>query len=102
MDTSRYRFALPLLLLTLLGGLGVLLVVTRRGDLAQYLAPSFAAIAVFAGFAVLLSRQVGGDLFGELGFLYVGLILAYTVVPALAFVVTGLDQSGPLARLLPE
>jgi len=101
MLTPRYRFALaPLLMLVV--GVGALLAVTQRGDLAHYLAPSLASIGVFVGFALLLRRQVGGDIFGELGFLYVGFIVAYTVVPAFAFAVTGLDEGGPLAQLLPE
>jgi hypothetical protein len=102
MLTPRHRFALALLLLTLVGGFGAVLAVTWRGDMAQYLAPCLASIGVFVGFAALLRRQVGGDVFGELGFLYVGFIVAYTVVPALAFAVTGLDEGGPLGQLLPE
>jgi hypothetical protein len=101
MLTRRDHVVLALVLLALLGGV-VVLAVTGRGDLAQYLAPSFASIGVFVGFAVLLRRQVGGDLVGELGFLYVTVTMVYTVLPAFAFVVTGLDENGPLAQLLPE
>jgi hypothetical protein len=102
MLTPRPRSALALRLLTLVGGVGAVLAVTQRGDLAQYLAPSLASIGVFVGFALLLSRLVGGDVFGELGFLYVGFIVAYTVVPAFTFAVTGLDEGGPLAQFLPD
>src|SRR5258708_36596752 len=34
--------------------------------------------------------------------LYLGLTVAYTVLPAFAFMVTGLSEGGPLALLLPE
>ncbi|HEX9486022.1 MAG TPA: hypothetical protein VF976_03075 [Gemmatimonadales bacterium] len=100
--TLRHRSAVALLLLTLVVAVGAVLAVTQRGDLAQYLAPSLASIGVLVGFSLLLWRQVGSDIFGELGSLYVGFIVAYTVVPAFAFVVTGLDEGGPLAQLLPE
>jgi hypothetical protein len=102
MLTLRYSDVLTLLLLAFVGGAGVVVAVTGRGDLVQYVAPSVASIVVFAGFAVLLRRQVGGALFGELGFLYVGLMVVYTVLPAFVFLVTGLDQDAPLAQLLPE
>src|SRR6266851_3147369 len=102
MLTLRHRSAVALLLLTLVVAVGAVLAVTQRGDLAQYLAPSLASIGVLVGFSLLLWRQVGSDIFGELGSLYVGFIVAYTVVPAFAFVVTGLDEGGPLAQLLPE
>src|SRR5690242_14660067 len=102
MLTPRHRGVLALLLLGLAGGVVIVLAATGRGDLAQYVAPSVASIGVFAGFAILLRRQVGGALFGELGFLYLALITVYTVLPAFVFVVIGLDQSGPLAQLLPE
>jgi len=88
-----------LLLLTLVGGAGVVLKATLPEDVAQYLAPTLASIAVFAMFAVILQRQVGENAFGELGFLYLGLTVAYTVLPAFAFMGTELK---PLAALLPD
>ncbi len=102
MVMPRHRFALAQVVLTVVGGVGAVLASTQRGDLAQYLAPSLASIGVFVGFTVLLRRRVAGNVFGELGFLYLGFVVVYTVLPAFAFVVTGLDEGGPLAQLLPE
>ncbi len=102
MVMPRHRFALAQVVLTVVGGVVAVLASTQRGDLAQYLAPSLASIGVFVGFTVLLRRRVAGNVFGELGFLYLGFVVVYTVLPAFAFVVTGLDEGGPLAQLLPE
>lgn len=99
--TPPHRRVVALLLLALVGAVSILLTVTGRRDLAHYLAPSITSIGVFVGFAVLLRRQVSGGLFGELGFLYLGLTVVYTVLPAFAFVVSGVDQTGPVAQLLP-
>ena len=76
--------------------------VTFPKDLANYLAPTFASITIFVLFSFVLRRQVGENIFGELGFIYVGFTVAYTVIPAVGFMLVGLDDGGPLAQLLPE
>ena len=67
-----------------------------------YLSPILASILVFAVFAYFLQRRLGENIFGELGFLYIGLIMAYTVVPGFAFMSASLFQGGPLDQLLPD
>jgi hypothetical protein len=96
---ARHPLVRVSLLLLLVGGAGVVLRATLPEDVSQYLAPALASIAVFAVFAVILQRRVGESVFGELGFLYVGLTVAYTVLPAFVFMGTGL---APLAALLPD
>ncbi len=102
MLTKRQPLAAAVLLLTLIGGLGAVFAVVLPEDAATYLAPTLASILVFAMFWLILQRQLGENIFGELGFLYVGLIVAYTVVPAVAFMTASFYQGGPLDQLLPE
>ena len=68
----------------------------------MHIAPTLAIVSLFAVFWLLLHRQIGGSVFGEIGFAYVGLILAYTVLPALAFLGAGIYEGGPLGDLLPD
>ncbi len=70
-------------------------------------APLLASLYVFFAFCVLLISKVGNNAIGEVGFLYLGLGLAYTVLPAAFFMALGLDTSEGtpwerLAVLLPE
>jgi hypothetical protein len=70
-------------------------------------APALAAMGVFAAFVLILQRRVGGNLFGEIGFLYLSLAIAYTVLPAFTFLALDLDLAGGwvwenLALLLPD
>jgi hypothetical protein len=71
-------------------------------SVAPYVVPTMASVGVFAAFALVLRRRVGASIFGEIGFLYLGFILAYTVVPSLGFMAAGLDQLGPLSWLQPD
>jgi hypothetical protein len=71
-------------------------------EVSYYLAPTVAAISTFAIFSTFLRGLVGTNLFGELGFIYLVLAVAYTIVPALSFTFIGLVESGPLAELLPS
>ncbi|WP_157492319.1 hypothetical protein [Geothrix fermentans] len=68
--------------------------------------PTLVAIGVFLLFSVALRFRVGEGLFGELGFLYVAFILAYTIFPAFTFLVIDLDLASgwvweKLSLLLP-
>jgi hypothetical protein len=53
--------------------------------------PALVCAGVFAGFALVLSLRVGGNLCGEVGFVYVGIALAYTVVPAMKLLSTNFN-----------
>lgn len=100
--SARLRFGLSLLLLAALASVGVILNASATGDAATYLAPTIASLLSFGFFTVVLQRRVGENIFGELGFLYLGLTVAYTVLPALAFMASGLAEGAPLAGLLPD
>lgn len=70
-------------------------------------APALASVYIFFAFSVLLVSKVGDNAFGEVGFLYLALGLAYTVLPAAFFMALGLETSEGtawerLAILLPE
>src|SRR5436190_10627573 len=58
---------------------------TVPDEVSRYLAPALAAVAVFAMFSMLLKWQVGGNLFADLGFVYLAFGFAYTVIPAFSF-----------------
>lgn len=100
--SQRNRLILALLSLSLLVGVSIVLSVVLPPTISLFVAPTAAAILVFAAFSIVLQQMVGGSIFGELGFLYLGFMLAYTVMPAVGFMLAGLDQLGPLAALLPE
>jgi len=102
MISRQAQVAGSLLLLPTLAALGFALLAAMPVAASPYVAPAVASVGVFLVFAVLLRRQIGENIFGELGFLYVGFIVAYTVLPAVAFVVTGFSDGGPIASLLPE
>lgn len=55
------------------------------------LMPAMMSVLVFMVFSIVLWRQVGGGLFGEIGFAYMALAVAYTVFPALTFVLLDLS-----------
>jgi len=100
--TPRARAAVVLPLVPVAGGVVLVLATTLPAETLRFFVPALASVAVFAVFATVLRWQVGGNVFGELGFLYVGLIVAYTVLPAAVFMLLGFDAAGPLALLLPE
>ena len=100
--TKRYPLNAVMLMLGIFGGLRIVLGVSLPANAATYLGPTLTSILVFGMFWLILQRRLGGNIFGELGFLYVGLIVAYTVVPALAFMTASFYQNGPLYQLLPE
>jgi hypothetical protein len=89
-------------LVTLLSGaVGTALALSLPDDLRALALPAWAAVAVFGTFFVILMVRVGGNLFGEIGFLYLAVVLAYTLLPAAAFMVLGLKDDDPLGQLLP-
>lgn len=100
--TQRHPIATQVLLLGSLCAVGALVHRLLPVESAPYLAPALTSIAAFLAFTLLLHWRIGDGLFGEIGFLYMGIISAYTVMPAAAFMATGLDEAGPLAGLLPD
>ncbi len=102
MHSDRSRVVLTLLGFPIAAVLGVVLHGVAPAAVAPYIAPTMVSVGVFAAFAVVLRRKVGENIFGEIGFLYLGFILAYTVVPALGIMAAGLDQLGPLSWLQPD
>ena len=71
------------------------------------LAPTYAALYVFFAFTYVLRLRVADNIFGEIGFLYLALMLAYTVLPAFTFMAVDLDVAPgwvweKLSLLLPD
>ena len=83
--------------------LGVGSVVAAMGeDVRTYVLPSAAIGVGFLAFWALLARRTGANPLGELGFVYLGLIVVYTVLPAFALTVAAANPNQPLGALLPE
>lgn len=55
------------------------------------LLPMVTSFLLFMVFSIVLWWQIGGGLFGEIGFAYMGLAVAYTVFPALTFILLDLN-----------
>jgi hypothetical protein len=104
---ARRPLAVFIFNLLLLVGIIVLAFVTILPTEKLYiLMPMLATIVIFLIFTVILKRQIGDNLFGELGFLYLALMLAYTVIPAFTFLIVDLNLASgwvweKLALLLP-
>jgi hypothetical protein len=60
----------------------------------QILLPSIVAIAIFLSFCLWLQFQLRDHLFGEIGFIYLVFVLAYTVFPAYGFLTLDSLSSG--------
>ncbi|MFY7865818.1 hypothetical protein [Roseateles sp.] len=69
--------------------------------MAELIAPTFTAVALFLLFCVLLSARLGGSVFGELGFIYLAWAAVYTAVPGFGLAAGSADETGPLSLLLP-
>jgi len=96
------RTVLLALAIAAVGGLaGAAMAALLSDDLASMLWPTWLSIVVFLLFTAILRWQIGGNVFGELGFLYAGLATAYTVLPGLAFVFVGVREEELLAQLAP-
>jgi hypothetical protein len=74
---------------------------TFTAELGGLLLPSVAMLTVYAVFTAILKWKVGDNLFGEIGFLYLGFVVAYTVLPAYGFVIGESRPGDPLALLSP-
>lgn len=62
-----------------------------RPDQRAVALPAIAILAIFAIFSMLLARQLDAAVFGELGFLFLGFSVAYSVIPALNFLALDFD-----------
>ena len=107
LNPEAFRRSFPLIaaLVTLFVSLVVLRVVLGwfvPGDGTLYLAPMLTSFFVFGAFWLTLRRQLDDNVFGELGFIYVAVIVVHTAVPAFSFLTAAFYQGGPLDQLLPE
>lgn len=95
---GRSRAATVLLLLA--GALGLLF--AAPAETRAIVVPATVAVAGYGVFLTVLSRRDAEGLVGDIGFLYLGLLLVYTVVPAtvLAWGLTS-DIAGALSQFLP-
>jgi len=100
--TTSLRFGSSILLLVAIAALGVIFDAADSGGASLYLGPTAFSLVSFGLFAAILQRRVGDSIFGEIGFLYIGFTVAYTVLPAFAFMASGLADGAPLAGLLPD
>lgn len=94
------------ILLSVVSVSGVLIAMAIPREMAYILMPTLVTIIVFVVFVAILKHKIGDNLFGELGFIYLSLAVAYTVFPAFTFLAVDLNfASGwvweKLALLLP-
>jgi hypothetical protein len=66
----------------------------------QILLPTFVAIALFLYFSLRLRFQIHGNIFGEIGFVYLAFAVAYTVFPAYGFLTLESLSSGNGLQIL--
>lgn len=101
--TRKQLVVFTTILLALAGGIGIALVTKPSSENSHILLPTLATVIIFLIFSKILKWQVGCNLFGELGFLYMAFAVAYTLFPALAFIVIDLNPAflGAIENLLP-
>jgi intracellular septation protein A len=68
----------------------------------RFIVPALVSIAIFLAFGIILYHKVGDDFFGEIGFVYMGFTMLYTIFPALVLAVLGLAEDNPISLMLPE
>ncbi len=101
MLTKKQLVVFAFFLLTLAGVISIAFETTLSVEMVDFLWPTLTTIIIFVLFSIGLRWQVGSNLFGELGFLYLGLAVAYTVLPAIAFMFGSLNLGDPVSRLSP-
>ncbi len=82
-------WAVMLALLTLVSGLVSSMFLSA--DVMPIVWPCLTALAFFFLFALVLRARTRSFLFGEIGFVYMGLALTYTLSPALKFILLNAD-----------
>ncbi len=101
---SRKQLVASASVILILVGIIAIVSATRLvGELAYILSPTLATIIIFLIFSMVLKCKVGNNLFGELGFLYLFLAVAYTLFPAFTLMIFDSDLVSwqKLAALLP-
>ena len=99
------RSTLGSLVLPLVAGLvaiGLIVVPGISWNTMRFITPALVSIAIFVTFGIALYRKVGDDFFGEIGFVYMGFTMLYTIFPALVFAVLGLADDNPITLMLPD
>lgn len=87
MDTMVVAFVVALISLFL----GLIAANIFTGSEMYIIWPMIASVALFVLFSYVLRFRIKADLFGEIGFIYMTLSLAYTIIPAVKFLMLGLD-----------
>lgn len=74
-------------LLTITSVCMAVLALSLSPDQTAVALPATAILATYAGFALVLFHRLKRPIFGELGFIFLGFATAYSVIPALNFLV---------------
>ena len=64
--------------------------------------PSLTLLFIYLFFLWCLYKRNRSNLFGEIGVIYMGLFLAYTIIPALGFYLSTFNENDVLGNLLPS
>jgi hypothetical protein len=71
--------------------LGIVAAIIFSSNTMEIVWPVLASIALFTAFTFILWRKFRDQLFGEIGFIYLMLALAYTISPAIKFILLELE-----------
>ena len=69
------------------------------GEVAALIFPSLVALLNFSIFSTILLKRVGDNLFGEIGFIYCGFLVLYTLIPAFNFINGNFGPADPISIL---
>lgn len=69
----------------------LLLPLIISGDKASLGSPGICAIALFIAFCAFLKTRIKTSLFGELGFIYLAIAVAYTVLPVIIYMIIDIN-----------
>lgn len=75
--------------------------VVATPDKVQLITPTLVAIVLFLLFCALLSARLGGNVFGELGFIYLAWAAVYTAAPGFGLAAGSTVDTGELSLLIP-
>lgn len=64
--------------------------------------PLFSTIIVYVIFSLLLKKRIGKNIFCELGFIYLSLLLVYTILPGFVFIYGIMKPGDPIAVLMDQ